>query len=374
MIRIFGANDTTFTSNGDIVIQPYKAKIHKSSSEDYLDIEVPIEYIDDIVQDNIAVVKLNGYNEPYRINNVTKTGKKISARCNHVFYDTKNHYFCEGIGTVTNYLYYVLSTVKNNVKPSCPYQFSGSMNVRKSVTIWYESLYDALLKIADKWNGTIRYSGYEVWVTNSNPSDLGIVIQYGKNLKDISCEEDWSEVCTRIYPIGANGITVDSAGSGLEHPYIDGATQYDKKYITMVRYDQSDIKRSSYSSQAVYEQALVADLIAKGEEYLSEHSLPKITYSVKGDVEKVSGIGMRIVVKDERLDIELDTRVISFDYDVLTQRYMDVTFGNYKATAKGMGNTVKSIAQNQSNGIVSEKRILFNSDNSVSWEHTTPQA
>ena len=126
MIRIFGANDTTFTSNGDIVIQPYKAKIHKSSSEDYLDIEVPIEYIDDIVQDNIAVVKLNGYNEPYRINNVTKTGKKISARCNHVFYDTKNHYFCEGIGTVTNILYYVLNTVKNNVKPSCPYQFSGS--------------------------------------------------------------------------------------------------------------------------------------------------------------------------------------------------------------------------------------------------------
>ena len=50
MIKVFGATDTVFTTNGDIVIQPLKAKVHKSATEYYLDIEVELEYLEDIVQ------------------------------------------------------------------------------------------------------------------------------------------------------------------------------------------------------------------------------------------------------------------------------------------------------------------------------------
>lgn len=44
MIRLFSSNDKVFTSNGDAVIQPFKAKVHKEDNgKFYLDIEASIE-------------------------------------------------------------------------------------------------------------------------------------------------------------------------------------------------------------------------------------------------------------------------------------------------------------------------------------------
>ena len=47
MIRIFDITDTSFDSNGIIVIDPLKAKMHIADNGDYyLDIEVGLEYND----------------------------------------------------------------------------------------------------------------------------------------------------------------------------------------------------------------------------------------------------------------------------------------------------------------------------------------
>lgn len=39
MIRVFQPTDTTFTSNGDVVLRPLRAKVHKEDNNDfYLDV------------------------------------------------------------------------------------------------------------------------------------------------------------------------------------------------------------------------------------------------------------------------------------------------------------------------------------------------
>ena len=35
MIKLFGTNDTTFSSNGDLVIIPTKAKVHKADNDSF---------------------------------------------------------------------------------------------------------------------------------------------------------------------------------------------------------------------------------------------------------------------------------------------------------------------------------------------------
>ena len=35
MLRIFGQTDKLFSSNGDVVLQPLKAKVHKEDNGDY---------------------------------------------------------------------------------------------------------------------------------------------------------------------------------------------------------------------------------------------------------------------------------------------------------------------------------------------------
>ena len=50
MIKVFGAADKDFTSNGDCVVRPFKAKVHKEDNRDYyLDFEAGIQYADYLV-------------------------------------------------------------------------------------------------------------------------------------------------------------------------------------------------------------------------------------------------------------------------------------------------------------------------------------
>ena len=56
MIKVFGQTDTSFSSNGDIVLQSLKAKVHKEDNGNYyLDLETGLEYVDYIVEGNIVV-------------------------------------------------------------------------------------------------------------------------------------------------------------------------------------------------------------------------------------------------------------------------------------------------------------------------------
>ena len=372
MIKVFGATDTVFTSNGDIVIQPLKARVHREAIDYYIDIEVPIEYIDYMAQDRIVVVDTPQGEQAFRINNLTVTGKKISARCWHVMFDSQRFFFAEAAGNVTGSPATIMSQINHNIRPASPFLFQSGITEQKTVLVYFDMLYDVIMAVVEKFGCYIQVNNYIVNF-QAIGVDRGVVIQYGKNLKDISCEEDWSEVCTRVYPFGASGITVDSTSVGLDVPYIDSSTHYSRRYIKEVEFDQSEIKRSSYPSQTAYEQALVTDLIAKGEAYLEAHALPKMSYNVKASIDGIANIGDTIVIIDERLGVELETHVTAFDYDCLTGKFSDITFGNYTRTAKGMGLTVNGLANNQQNGILAEKRLLFKDDNSLAWEYITPQ-
>ena len=54
MIKVFNASDTSFSNNGDKILQPLKAVIYKEDNgEYYLDLEVSIKDAEWIVNDNI---------------------------------------------------------------------------------------------------------------------------------------------------------------------------------------------------------------------------------------------------------------------------------------------------------------------------------
>lgn len=56
MIRVFSPDDKIFTSNGDAVIKPFKAKVHKEDNgKFYLDIEADISYVDILTANRIIV-------------------------------------------------------------------------------------------------------------------------------------------------------------------------------------------------------------------------------------------------------------------------------------------------------------------------------
>ena len=77
-------------------------------------------------------------------------------------------------------------------------------NVNKSET-WMDRKKEAIDTIAERWGGHIVRNGFRISVLQSIGVDNGITIEYGKNLKSLTADYDFSNVCTKILPVGKDG-------------------------------------------------------------------------------------------------------------------------------------------------------------------------
>ena len=92
MIKVFGQADTSFSSNGDVVVQPFKALVHKMDNGDfYLDFECSPDFLDYVTSNNIIVAPTPQGEQAFRIGNVSNTRRKITAKIPHLFYDSNNY-------------------------------------------------------------------------------------------------------------------------------------------------------------------------------------------------------------------------------------------------------------------------------------------
>ena len=90
MIKLFNTTDNLFDSNGDKIIIPTRAIIHKEDNGAYyLDLEADLSYIDDLTPNKILVANAPQGYQAFRITSVNKTRKKITLKAYHLFYDSK---------------------------------------------------------------------------------------------------------------------------------------------------------------------------------------------------------------------------------------------------------------------------------------------
>lgn len=369
MIKVFGQTDTTFTSNGDIVIQPLKAKIHKEDNGDYyLDLECGIEYQDYITEGRIVVANTPQGEQAFRIRGVTITGRKITTRCWHIFFDLKYYYFVNSFlasssyETCTAMLARLWGMPSGFIYPDIS-NFTISSDITEDGRLGFTNvtLYDAIMAITTFFEGHLVLDNFTIAVNSDIGQDNGINIRYGSNLKEITRTEDWSNVCTRIKPYGKDGARLVGADS------MDSTTQYTLKYTKLIQFPQDDIQRQWYSSDADYKSALSANLILVGRQYMEQHALPELTYTLKTYIDFEADIGDIIRVMDERLGVDILTKVFSYDYDCIKERYTDIAFGNYTPKAKGKGWLIDKLNSNWLVGDINGRQIIFNGDNTLSW-------
>lgn len=365
MIRVFGQTDTVFTSNGDCVLQPLKAKVHKADNGDYyLDLETSLEYLDFISEGRIIVANTPTGDQAFRISNVTKTKTKVVAKCWHVFYDSENYIISDSY-VVNKDCEDALEHLNSATDITSEFTVSSDVETVASFRCVRKSLCEAVNTVIERWGGHLDRDNFNIGIVSSMGQDNGIVVQYAKNLKDISVSEDWSEVCTKILPVGKDGTLLNEVDPSASI-YMSSGTQYSIPYSKVISFEQ-DIEEDDYQTEAEYKQALVDDLTAQATAYLQTNCVPKVNYTLKANLDRVTDIGDVIEVRDSRLGIDLMTNVISFVYDCIAERYSEVEFGNFTKSVSGLGNKVNQTASNQSQGIVGNKQLIFNTDGTVSW-------
>lgn len=350
MIKIFSATDKIYTSNGDIVLQCTKAKVHKELNGNfYIDIEAPLNYIDYIVANNIIVANTPQGDQAFRIGNVDLTKTKIKCKAYHVFYDTKN-YLLKDFRVENKDCNYALDYFNSNTDNPSP--FITQSNITKNETLYCirKSLYEAIQEILVRWGGYLIRDNWNIKIMSSIGQDNGVVIRYKKNLQDITASYNWETVVTKILPVGKDGIMLNALDQEQD-VYLYSDTQYSIPYTKTISFNQ-DINEEDYKDEETgevdenaYKQALIDDLRIQAEDYLNNNSVPKVNYTLKANVEKISDIGDIIEVIDERLNIDILTNVISYEYDCILDKYTQLEFGNFTQT---LNNLLSGIA-NQTN-------------------------
>lgn len=353
MIKLFDITDKTYSSNGDKIILPLKAVVHKKDNGDfYLDLEAPLSYIEDLTSNKIIVANTPQGEQAFRISKVEKTRTKIKIKAYHVFYDSEN-YLIQDSYVVDKNCNDALDHLNNSTDNTSPYTTISDITKIASYRCVRKSLYEAIQVLLERYGGHLYRDNWTIGIKANLGQDNGVTIRYGKNLKDIKATYNWDNVCTKLLPVGKDGILLNALDPSAS-VYLESATQYQIPFTKTVTFDQSQISEDDYKNTTTgeldvnaYTQALINDLAEQGQNYVETNSIPVVNYTLSANVEKISDIGDTIQVEDEKLGISILTNIISYEYDCILDKYIQIEFGNFVPTLENLMTNITNQTQQQ---------------------------
>lgn len=336
MIKIFSAADTDFTSNGEVVISnATKANVRKADNGDYyLDFECGLEYVDYIVANNIIVAPTPQGDQAFRITSFDATRKKITAKAWHIFYDSANYLIADSY-VVDKNCNDALDHLNGATDTQSPFTTLSNVQTIDSYRCVRTSLQNAISVLLERWGGHLVRDNWNIKIMNSIGQDNGVTIQYKKNLKEITAKYDWSNVVTKLLPVGYDGILLDEI-------YIYSDMQYSIPYTKTVSFEQGDINQEDYEDETAYQDALKVDLFNQATAYVAQNCVPAVTYTLKANIEKITDVGDYVQVYDQRLGLNLDAAVTAFNYDCILGKYTEIEFGSIGQSLSNLMSNVTS--------------------------------
>lgn len=352
MIRVFESTDKSFTTNGDIVVLPTKAKVTKKDNGDYyLDLEASTKYADYLTSGRIIVADTPQGAQAFRISGVTKKSTKVSLKAWHVFYDSKNYLIADSY-VVDSTCNQALDHLNSAAEPRSEFTTISDVQTIGSFRCVRKSLYEAIQTVIERWGGHLVRDNFRVELRQSIGADNGVTVRYRKNLKELTCQEDWSGVVTKLLPVGADGILLNDQDASASI-YVESEQKWPIPYTKTVSFSQSDINKEDYGNdETAYRKALVDDLRRQAQGYVNQNCMPKVNYTLKADMERVTDIGDTVEVIDERLGVHILTSVIGFTYDCILGKYTEIEFGNFTKTLNGLAGSLQSYAQSAAQSTV----------------------
>ncbi len=205
-----------------------------------------------------------------------------------------------------------------------------------------------------KWYGEFQWDNFTVKFHSSRGSDSGVVIEYGKNLTELSQDEDNSSVYTKLLPYAkyTNSDTNEEIVVTLSEETLDITTSEIVRNKTLIK----DFSDQFDSSAEITED----DLRSVAESYIDDNSLSATVPTVKVSfeplwkqdeysalLEKIN-LCDTVTIRYSNLGVEATAKVIETEYDSLNERYKSITLGSAKSsmitTISDVEEQVKSVS------------------------------
>lgn len=329
MIKIFNANDREFSTNGNIAIKPLKCLETKKKSLNgwYVEVEVNIKYKDYIEQDKLCVVKTKSKINPqaFRIDSLTKTSTRIKFTANHVMFDAKN-YFLNDVRPTDKNGQNTLSYINERTDKTSPFVVYSNVQTINTAYFIRKNLLEAWEIIEERWEGIFDADNWNIRFLNKVGNDNGEVIAYKKNMQGIEIFEDWTNVVTRIYPVGYDEVV-------LPEKFLESEVQYERPYTKTIDFE------TNLEDEEKTEAKLIKELRENAKKYLEINQFPKVSYEITSNINQNMEIGDMIHVKHPL--VTLLTEVLEYRHNILTKKIETLVFGNYTRDVKQKFNNIK---------------------------------
>ncbi|MCQ4922183.1 phage tail protein [Tissierella carlieri] len=325
MITIYDKKTSkgNFENNGLCILDEcIMAEItHELNGEYGLEIEYPVVSSKAQYLEELNIIKADGQLfRIYKVERIQDKISKIKVWARHIFYDLA-YYFIESARILNANTKEALEGV---IPPELQavYDFTAPEGSIAPFIAKEINAADAMYRLIEVYGGEIYRDNYKAHIKEKIGTDKGILIKYGKNIRGMKVIEDTSEMATKIYPVGANGLL-------LPERYIE------------VSGDKANVLPFPIVKKVEFKECKDVDTLrVKGKEYAEKVSLPKIFITIDflglskieeyKDYKKLTevDVGDIVKVRNERLGFTTELRVIKKKVDLINPINTKIDLGD----------------------------------------------
>lgn len=336
MIQVYDKSTTDFSKNGRLLDEAISCSVEEELNGAYeLELEHPIDSRgkwQELIEGNI--IKADG--QLFRIYNKRKTLRALNVNARHIFYDLIDNFLDDvrpenlsGIGA----LEWILARTQYAHSFSCIGDVAGSNTryfIRKNVV-------EAIMGsegIINTWGGEIERDNFVIKYKQARGLDRGVHVRYGKNIIGIEETINLDGVCTRMLPIGKDGLMLPERY--IDSPYINN---YPHPKIKKYEFDIGVDEENGITEAIAIEQLRTVATVFMADNKID---IPPVNYKVdfielsKTEeyknftvIERVH-LGDIVTIKHSKLNIDLKAKAIKIKKNVLTNRIEAIELGNIK--------------------------------------------
>ncbi len=225
-------------------------------------------------------------------------------------------------------------------------RFSGTSDISliSDMRIVRTSILGAIIGEQDnsyvnRWGGEIERDNFMVNMRARLGADKGVIIEYRKNLMGLTYEEDDDELANRIIP---TGLDSDNSVIMLPEVYIDSERigETPLPHTRHVHFSEVKVGAKDDAGNVLYADAaavqtklreLVAEMYEQGVDLpLKSATVEFIDLSQTEEYKRLAilqsvEIGDSVRCKYKKTDLSM--RVVAYDYDSLTKKYINIVIG-----------------------------------------------
>ena len=352
---LYNKSETTFTHNGvGLLSEAVKATVTEERNGSYeLTLQYPItgRFYSEITEGAIIKAKANETSEP-QLFRIYKSSKPINGivtySAEHISYDL-NGIPLLGFSIKNATPQMALTKAIEGAALPCPFTAYSNISTLNSTEILTPCSVRALLggqtgSLLDVWGGEYEFDNFTVKLYLHRGKDNGVVIEYGKNLKDLKQESNIAECYTHLMPYAVYTVQDESGNSEEKYVYLA------EKVIPLTEAEDIGHNKAfimDFSDRFGDNEEITEEkLRAKATAYAAAADLgtPKVNITVSfvqlWQTEEYKNIAPlervklcdTVTVRFSKLGVAATSKVIKTVYNSLQEKYESVTLGDAKSS------------------------------------------